>query len=235
MLNSLSLDLTGVSTTHRSEVHVSPSFLSLPTYLGGLSCFVLTGAPKTPSPFLTLSWWTIFLFCWAKKRELSNTLSKDFLVVPVVKTLPFTVAGTGSILCLGAKIPYDLQPKNQNIMQWYCNKLNKDLRMDHIKRDISMFVFNWRITALKYCVGLCHTSTWMIHKCKKKSLKKTPWAIHRQTHQLPSEPLCLEFLCISDLSADLHPAGFPLLSLSCQFLLLIGLIIKHFMTFHLML
>ena len=27
-----------------------------------------------------------------------------------------------------------------------------------------LFMFNWRITALQYCVGFCHTSAWLSHK-----------------------------------------------------------------------
>ena len=27
------------------------------------------------------------------------------------------------------------------------------------------FFFNWRIIASKYCVGFCHTSTWISHRC----------------------------------------------------------------------
>ena len=27
-----------------------------------------------------------------------------------------------------------------------------------------VFIFNWRISALQYCVGFCHT-TWISHKC----------------------------------------------------------------------
>ena len=26
-----------------------------------------------------------------------------------------------------------------------------------------LFIFNWRIVALQYCVGFCHTSTWISH------------------------------------------------------------------------
>ena len=26
------------------------------------------------------------------------------------------------------------------------------------------FIFNWRITGLQYCVGFCHTVTWIIHQ-----------------------------------------------------------------------
>ena len=28
----------------------------------------------------------------------------------------------------------------------------------------NLFIFNWRITALQYCVGFCHTSTCISHK-----------------------------------------------------------------------
>ena len=26
------------------------------------------------------------------------------------------------------------------------------------------FIFNWRIIALQYCIGFCHTSTWISHR-----------------------------------------------------------------------
>ena len=28
----------------------------------------------------------------------------------------------------------------------------------------NVFVFNWKIIALQYCVGFCHTSTWISHR-----------------------------------------------------------------------
>ena len=28
-----------------------------------------------------------------------------------------------------------------------------------------LFIFNWRIIALQYRVGFCHTSTWISHRC----------------------------------------------------------------------
>ena len=28
----------------------------------------------------------------------------------------------------------------------------------------NVFIFNWRIIALQYCVGFCHTSTWISHR-----------------------------------------------------------------------
>ena len=31
-------------------------------------------------------------------------------------------------------------------------------------RNFLKFIFNWRITALQYCIGFCHTSTWISHR-----------------------------------------------------------------------
>ena len=47
----------------------------------------------------------------------------------MVKTLPSSAAGEGSIPSQRTEIPHALQPKNQNINQkQYCNKFNKDLK-----------------------------------------------------------------------------------------------------------
>ena len=29
---------------------------------------------------------------------------------------------------------------------------------------LNLFIFNWRIIALQYCVGFCHISTWISHR-----------------------------------------------------------------------
>ena len=29
---------------------------------------------------------------------------------------------------------------------------------------LGLFIFNWRITDVQYCVGFCHTSTWISHR-----------------------------------------------------------------------
>ena len=29
---------------------------------------------------------------------------------------------------------------------------------------LNLFIFNWRIIALQYCVGFCHTSRWVSHR-----------------------------------------------------------------------
>ena len=48
----------------------------------------------------------------------------------MVKTLPPSAGGMGSIPCWGAKIPHALRAKKaKNIKQkQYCNKFNKDLK-----------------------------------------------------------------------------------------------------------
>ena len=57
---------------------------------------------------------------------IKTSLCRDFAGGPVVKTSPFNAGDTGSIPCQGAKIPYTLWPKNQNVKQkQYCNKFNK--------------------------------------------------------------------------------------------------------------
>ena len=53
-------------------------------------------------------------------------MGRDFPGSPVVKTSSSNAGGAGSIPDQGAKIPYVLWPKNQNIKQkQYCNKFNK--------------------------------------------------------------------------------------------------------------
>ena len=47
----------------------------------------------------------------------------------MVKTLPSTAGGAGSVPGWRAKIPHALWPKKQNIKQkQYCNKLNKEFK-----------------------------------------------------------------------------------------------------------
>ena len=55
----------------------------------------------------------------------SCPLLRDFPGDPVVKTLPSNAEGAGQ----EAKIPYVLQPKNQNVTRKkYCKKFNKDFK-----------------------------------------------------------------------------------------------------------
>ena len=59
----------------------------------------------------------------------------------MVKTLPSSVEGAGSIPGWGTKIPHVSQTKNQNRKQkQYCNKFNKDFKNDpHQKKKKKMF------------------------------------------------------------------------------------------------
>ena len=51
----------------------------------------------------------------------------DFPGGPVIKTLPFSEKGVGSIPGRGAEMSWVLQPKSQNIQQkQYCNKFSRD-------------------------------------------------------------------------------------------------------------
>ena len=55
----------------------------------------------------------------------------------MVKILPSSAEGAGSIPGQGAKIPHTLGPKNQNIKQkQYCNKFSLNFKMIHIKKTI---------------------------------------------------------------------------------------------------
>ena len=55
----------------------------------------------------------------------------------MVKTLPSSAVGKGSIPSQRTKIPYALPPKIQNINQkQYCNKFNKDFKNgSHQKKE----------------------------------------------------------------------------------------------------
>ena len=45
------------------------------------------------------------------------------------------------------------------ILYWFCHTLTWLFIV-----LICKFIFNWRIIALQYCVGLCHTSAWISHR-----------------------------------------------------------------------
>ena len=66
----------------------------------------------------------------------NDYLLRDFPRSPVVKTLPSNEGAACSSPVWGAKIPHDLEPKNQNIKQkQYCKQFSKDFKNDwHQKR-----------------------------------------------------------------------------------------------------
>ena len=60
----------------------------------------------------------------------------DFPGCPVVKTLPSSAGGEGSIPGGRARIPHVSRPKTQNIKQkQYCKKFNTFKKMVHIKKE----------------------------------------------------------------------------------------------------
>ena len=60
----------------------------------------------------------------------------DFSGSPVVKISPANAGSGGLIPGLGAKIPYALWPKKQNIKQkQYYNKFSRDFKMVYIKKN----------------------------------------------------------------------------------------------------
>ena len=52
-----------------------------------------------------------------------------------------------------------------------------------------LFIFNWRITALQFCVGFCHTSVWISHRYTYVpfllNLLPTPLGYHRAPAWVP--------------------------------------------------
>ena len=74
----------------------------------------------------------------------------DFPRGPLVKTLPFNAGGAGSIPAWKARSHLACGQKKQSIKQkQYCNKLNEDFKMFHIKK-----IFKKEIQLyFKYLVG----------------------------------------------------------------------------------
>ena len=61
--------------------------------------------------------------------HLKKVSFRDFPDGPVVKTLPSSAGGAGSIPGGGTRIPHASRPKNQDIKQkQYCNIFSKDFK-----------------------------------------------------------------------------------------------------------
>ena len=89
-------------------------------------------------------WFKILLSCYSiivrimsrkeKNSREQNSISRDFPGGPVVKTLPSSAGGVGSIPGQEVKIPQDptglvaKNPKIYNRQKQYCNKLNKQFK-----------------------------------------------------------------------------------------------------------
>ena len=72
-----------------------------------------------------------------------NALFRDFLGSPVVKTLTYKAGGVDLTPGQVSKIPHALRSKNQNIEhKQYCNNFNKDFKMDHMKKNLVIFLYS---------------------------------------------------------------------------------------------
>ena len=62
---------------------------------------------------------------------------------------------------------------------------------------LTLFIFNWRIIALQYCIGFCHTSTWISHKY---NMSPSSWTSLPPPTPLPPTPSHLsQSTCMSSL------------------------------------
>ena len=62
-----------------------------------------------------------------------------------------------------------------------------------------LFIFNWRIIALQYCVVLCHISTWITHR-----YTYVPWLLNLPSTSHPISPL--QVVSATGLSSPSHTA-----------------------------
>ena len=70
-----------------------------------------------------------------------------------------------------------------------------------------LFIFNWRIIALQYCIGFCHTSTWVSHRYTYvPSLLKFPPISHLH----PTPLRCHRALGVSSLCYVAIPTGYQI-------------------------
>ena len=76
-----------------------------------------------------LKWLQSYLHFWSFLTLSLKSVLRDFPGGPVIKTLPSSAGGAGSIPGQGTKIPHALRSKNGNTKQkQYCNKFNKGLK-----------------------------------------------------------------------------------------------------------
>ena len=54
----------------------------------------------------------------------------------------------------------------------------------HYSFFFNLFIFNWKIIVLQYCVGFCQTSTWISHRCTYVPLPLEPPS-HFPPHPTP--------------------------------------------------
>ena len=108
----------------------------------------------------------------------------------------FSCHGTKAVIARDHSVRFYRQPCGQIICK---DGLRWEIRIPRLI-FFNVFIFNWRIINLQYCVGFCHTSTWISHSYTYVlSLLNLP-----PTASYPSS--CLRALGLSPLhhTADSH-------------------------------
>ena len=82
-----------------------------------------------------------------------------------------------------------------------------------------LFIFNWRIIVLQYCVGFCHTSTWISHRYTYVPffLKGGHVFLFDMSHLLPHPSRLLQSPSLSSLSHEANSHWLSILHCSVCF------------------
>ena len=86
-------------------------------------------------------------------------------------------------------------PFGKMSIQVFCPFVNQVVWFFDVKL-YELFIFNWRIIALQYCVGFCHTTTWISHKYTYDpsllNISPTPTPSHPSScHRAPGWTSCV--------------------------------------------
>ena len=73
-----------------------------------------------------------------------------------LSSCPFMPPRTTS--CLDAQLTQDHRASHSGILPKFLKAHNDFFFF------LLLFIFNWRVITLQYCVGFCHTSTWISHR-----------------------------------------------------------------------
>ena len=135
----------------------------------------------------------------------------DFPGGPVVGTSPSNTRDVGSIPGRGTNIPHASQPHSKtkrNIKQkQYCDKLNKDFKMFHIKKKKKNLKKNTKNSSLEsHCPGkkhinvkggqwlrLCHLKQWVSVRSQVRELGVHVPRGQKKSQNIKQKQLCNKF------------------------------------------
>ena len=113
----------------------------------GLKWFPLL--PKPAALPLTSTERSTTCFWWAQRREKSTRWGS-------AAPMPASYRATRPVIL---NRPYSDGSGGSSVTEGFLGKENALLSF--LK---NVFIFNWRIIALQYCIGFCQTSTWINHR-----------------------------------------------------------------------